>query len=626
MMLSLSIRTASVLKRNSYKSAGSNSQQKVTTMEMRFARVLVLAFGFLFVCTCSDSLAAGTKDASKEASAEETSVDDKTSATMEQADDYLTQNKYKQAEDSYRALLTDDQTGDAYAGLAVSLAKQGTPAKILEAERTLRKAKGSFADNPNVMAAGGYVSFVHSKSVASPAKRDQYLEASEALCKRAITANSNILIAQQTLGLVKIAQDDYEEAMEPLKKCVELAENPVNLTLLAQALLRVDPKDKEAEGYIDKALKMDKQYHPAHLQKALVLCQQGKYEDAFMELHNIPQVSRTFDWYLVEGDIYKKQGDGPAALASWRESIRMDPHSPESYKHMAEFYAMRGDGELGIASLHDALEILPNDMVLRQQLAELALRQDKLDVAEAEYRTVLAAEPEDPAAMLGLSRVYFRKARKEGQYPPGWQQLMEQLQTVITEHGVKGKLLKSGTKSLQDSIELSEGEKALAQNRFKEARQHFQTVINSKRENAYDLLTLGEQAFYDGDLHSAEQAFAFAKEMPDAAPRAEQGLSKIGSQRSEATRQTKLGDATRTIPEVAVDHYKQALIADPQHPNAYYGLFCLYGKSKKPDLDLAVNYGNAYLELVEENDPLRKDVEATLSKLKQKMGGGGKKK
>lgn len=536
---------------------------------------------------------------------------------IEDADTFLTQNKYKQAEEAYRSLLPDDSSGDSYAGLAVSLAKQGAPSKILEAEKILRKAKGNFSDNPNVTAAAGYVSFVHSKSVASPAKRDQYLEASETLCKKSIQSNPDILIAQQTLGLVKIAQDDLEEAIEPLKKAVQLAENPVNLTLLAQALLRIDPKDKEAETYVDKALKLDKSYHPAHLQKSIVLAQLGKPEDAFMELHNIPTQYRSFDWFLVEGDIYRKQGDGPAALAAWRESIRLDPHSPEAYKHMAEFYAMRGDGELGIASLHDALEILPNDLTLRQQLAELALRQDKLDVAESEYRTILASQPDDPGSLLGLSRVYFRKARKEGQYPPGWQQLMDQLQNVIAEHGVKGKLVRGGANNLQDSIELSEGEKALAQNRFKEARQHFQTVINNKKDNAYDLLTLGEQAFYDGDLSSAEEAFNYAKQMSDAAPRAEQGISKIIAQRNEASRQTKLGDATRTIPEVALDHYKQALIADPQHSNAYYGLFCLYGKSKKPDVDQAVNYGNAFLELVEDGSAQRSDVETTMAKLKK---------
>src|SRR5205807_5692852 len=142
-------------------------------------------------------------------------------------------------------------------------------------------------------------------------------------------------------------------------------------------------------------------------------------EDGFMELHNIPQIARNHDWHAIEGDIYRKQGDGPAALAAWKEAIREEPHDPEPYRHLGEYYTMRGDGELAIASLHDALEILPNDMALRQQLAELALRQDKLEVAEQEYRTVLEAQADDPQALLGLSRVYFRKARKEGQYPPG---------------------------------------------------------------------------------------------------------------------------------------------------------------------------------------------------------------
>lgn len=538
-----------------------------------------------------------------------------------EADNFLMANKYKQAEEGYRACLGDDTTGDAYAGLAVALAKQSWPAKILEAEKILRKAKGNYPDNPNLMASAGYVSFVHSKTFASPAKRDQYLEAAESLCKRAIGANADILIAQQTLGLVKIAQDDVEGSIEPLRKAVELSDNPVNQTLLAQALLKIDPKDKEAEGLVDKALRQESNYHPAHLQRAIVLTNQGKHEDGFMELRNIPAQYRSHDWYGVEGNIYRKQGDAPAALASWRESIRLDPHNPDPYRQMAEYYAIRGDGELAIAGLHDALEILPNDMPLRQQLAELALRQDKLDVAEQEYKTVLASQPDDPSALLGLSRVYFRKARKDGQYPPGWQQLMEQLQNVVTAQNVKGKVLRDGVTSLQEGIELSEGEKALAQNRFKEARQHFSTVINNHKDSPYHLLTLGEQAFYDGDLRSAEQAFTFAKEIPEVAPKAEQGINKILTQRNEAARQTKLGDATRTIPDVAVDHYKQALIADPQHPSAYYGLFSVYGKNKKAlDAEQAVNYALCFLEASEDSNPQRREVEETLEILKKRIG------
>jgi tetratricopeptide (TPR) repeat protein len=550
------------------------------------------------------------------------------SGGLTEADNFLTANKYKQAEESYRSLLADDSTGDAYAGLAVALAKQSWPAKILEAEKVLRKAKTNFPDNPNVMAAGGYVSFVHSKTVASPAKRDQYLEASETLCKRAIGTNADILIAQQTLGLVKIAQDDVEGAIDPLRKCVTIApDNAVNETLLAQALLKLDPKDKEAADLVDKAIKRDTSYWPAHLQKSIVLTNEGKHEDAFMELRNIPQQYRNHDWSLVEGDIYRKQGDGPAALASWRESIRLEPHDPEPYRHMAEYYSVRGDGELAIAGLHDALEIIPNDMPLRQQLAELALRQDKLDVAESEYRTVLASQPDDPGALLGLSRVYFRKARKEGQYPPGWQQLMDQLQNIVTQQNIKGKLMRNGVTTVQEGVELNEGEKALSQNRFREARGHFQQVINNHKESGFDLLTLGEQAYYDGDLKSAEQAFSFAKEIPEVAPRAEQSISKIITQRNEAARQTRLGDATRTIPEVAVDHYKQALIADPQYPNAYYGLFALYGKNKKSlDPEQAVNYGLAFLEASDDNNSNRREVEDTMEALKRRIDKDGKKK
>src|SRR6202021_2769842 len=141
------------------------------------------------------------------------------------------------------------------------------------------------------------------------------------------------------------------------------------------------------------------------------------------------------------------------------------------------------DGELAIAEMHNALEILPNDLAMRSQLAELALRQDKLDVAEAEYRTILAAQPDDAQGLLGLSRVYFRKARRDGQYPPDWQQLMEQLQNIISEQSVRGQIIKPGAQGLQENIELSEAEKALAKNHFRDARKHFNSVIENHRED-----------------------------------------------------------------------------------------------------------------------------------------------
>lgn len=556
------------------------------------------------------------------------------SQSIAEADEYLIKNRFKEAEDAYRALLQSDDTGDSYAGLAVALAKQEIPAKISEAERILRQAREKFPDNANVIAAGGFVSYVHSQTVASPAKRDLFLEAAENLCKRAIKANADILIAQQTLGLVKLAQDDIDSAIEPFRKSVGLAENPVNLTLLAQALLKLDPKDKEAEQIITKVVHDKADYAPARLQKAIILNNQGKPEDAYMELHNIPADKRKEmpEWQTVKGDICKKQGDGPGALAAYREAIRLDPHMPDPYRHMAEYYAQRGDGEMAIAQMHDALEILPNDMQMRNDLAELALRQDKLDVAETEYKTILATQPDDANALLGMTRVYNRKARKDGQYPPDFEKIMEQLRNIIsekavtTEKNVSGQVVKSGVKDFKEKKLLSEAESALTQHHFKEARKCFSSVISEHKDEPYELISLGEQAFNDGDFQSAEQAYSLAKEIPEVAPRAEQGMSRIVTQRSEASRQTKLGDATWKLPAVAIDHYKQALIADPQYPDAYYGLFSIFTKGENQEPDKAFENATCFLEAADESNPLRQEVETGLMKLKKHETGKPKKK
>ncbi|RTL46000.1 MAG: tetratricopeptide repeat protein [Candidatus Melainabacteria bacterium] len=556
------------------------------------------------------------------------------SQSIAEADEYLIKNRFKEAEDAYRALLQSDDTGDSFAGLAVALAKQEIPAKITEAERILRQAREKFPDNPNVIAAGGYVSYVHSQTVASPAKRDLFLEAAENLCKRAIKANPDILIAQQTLGLVKMAQDDVESAVEPFRKSVGLAENPVNLTLLAQALLKIDPKDKEAEQIITKVVHDKPDYAQARMQKAIILNNSGKPEDAYMELHNIPADKRKEmpEWNTVKGDICKKQGDGPGALAAYREAIRLDPHMPDPYRHLAEYYAQRGDGEMAIAHMHDALEILPNDMQMRNDLAELALRQDKLDVAETEYKTILATQPDDANALLGMTRVCNRKARKDGQYPPDFEKIMEQLRDIMSEKAVtseknvSGQVIKSGAKSFKEKKLLAEAETALTQHHFRDARKCFSTVISEHKDEPYELISLGEQAFNDGDFQSAEQAYSLAKEIPEVAPRAEQGMSRIVTQRNEAARQTKLGDATWKLPTVAIDHYKQALIADPQYPDAYYGLFSIFTKGDNPEPDKAHENAICFLEAADESNPLRQEVETGLLKLKKHDSGKPKKK
>ena len=198
---------------------------------------------------------------------------------------------------------------------------------------------------------------------------------------------------------------------------------------------------------------------------------------------------------------------------------------------------------------------------------------------------------------------------------------MDQLQNVITEQqSVKGDVVKAGAKNLQENIQLNEAEKNLTQNHFKEARGLFSQVINTHRDDSFELLNLGHQCFADGDLRAAEQAFTYAKDIPEVAPRAEQGISRIIRQRDEAQRQTKLGDAMWKIPEAAIDHYKQALVANPSI--LVHSMDCMHffprAKNQIPSWQLIMLF--VFWRQPRMATPCEKEVEENILKLKKKIG------
>ena len=199
----------------------------------------------------------------------------------------------RQSDEECRQKFADDTSGEKSGQAILELVKSNNPNCILEAERMAKSVRKLHPDSPYIIAAAAYTAFQHSKLVASPAKRDLYLEAAESLAKKAIAQDSKIEIAQRTLGLVKLAQDQAEEAVEPLRQAVSLDANEVNLTLLAQALLELDPSNKEARELVSKALKLRSDYYPAHIQSAIVLSAEGKPKEAASELNSVPQSART---------------------------------------------------------------------------------------------------------------------------------------------------------------------------------------------------------------------------------------------------------------------------------------------------------------------------------------------
>jgi len=104
-------------------------------------------------------------------------------------------------------------------------------------------------------------------------------------------------------------------------------------------------------------------------------------------------------------------GDPDAAVATLRRRTKKDPHDAAAWRLLADLLQALGDGD-GADSAHlSAVEAGVNDPVLSQ--AALALRGERLAVAETALRERLKAQPTDVAAIRMLAEVAARLGRYE---------------------------------------------------------------------------------------------------------------------------------------------------------------------------------------------------------------------
>jgi cytochrome c-type biogenesis protein CcmH/NrfG len=60
-----------------------------------------------------------------------------------------------------------------------------------------------------------------------------------------------------------------------------------------------------------------------------------------------------------------------------------------------------------IQNLREALKLSPQNIPLRLTLAEALLNNNVMQEAEAEYKIILEAEPQNIQAKSGLAKIYF---------------------------------------------------------------------------------------------------------------------------------------------------------------------------------------------------------------------------
>ena len=193
-----------------------------------------------------------------------------------------------------------------------------------------------------------------------------------------------------------------------------------------------------------------------------------------------------FDPEPLQGKSYilEQQGRNEEAVAALREATERDPNNYLPYLLMASLQAGElRDQEAAEESYRKALELNPNASTARTALAEMLLRQGKLEEAGREYETLREQRQISYEGLYDLGRIQVRT----GEPREGYQTIMRARRKASAGTKGVGRALKARRAELVESMDLALADALVVQGRYDRARG---ILVSSPSEQAPALLRL----------------------------------------------------------------------------------------------------------------------------------------
>lgn len=108
--------------------------------------------------------------------------------------------------------------------------------------------------------------------------------------------------------------------------------------------------------------------------------------------------------YLL-GLVAELAGDPAAAAQAYRDCLQRAGSFYPARLRLASLHLVAGETAAALSDMEAALEAVPDDVALHRRLAEIALAEGRLDLAQEHSARVLDQEPHDPEHLLLRARV-----------------------------------------------------------------------------------------------------------------------------------------------------------------------------------------------------------------------------
>jgi len=234
--------------------------------------------------------------------------------------------------------------------------------------------------------------------------------------RKSVAARPDVFEANLNLGLqlAKTGQPDAERflrAATHLKPTSHAAEGEYRAWLsLAEVMEKSRPEEALAD-YQHAAALQPKEAEP-HLSAGLLLEGENKYALAEQEYKQALVLdSRSTDAVMGLANIYMRGRRFPEAEEYLRKLLASQPDSAPVHIQLGRVLAAEGKTDGAIAELQTGFKLAPGDDGAQRDLAEVYVAAGKNDLAEAAYRALLTAHPNEAELYRRLGQSLLRQKK-----------------------------------------------------------------------------------------------------------------------------------------------------------------------------------------------------------------------
>lgn len=557
-------------------------------MDFRKKSILLLAASLILSGSLGSVCGAETRTASTK------TLKARVSQDLMAADDLVRKGKFSEAAELYRtALNADSKDITVRNGLAYAYAKGF---KLDRAEEEFDKVLKQ--DPQNAMAHCGKAQVTLNRLQSSNntirKNKDALLKQAGAECNLALATDPNLPEAHNILGKIFKEEGRLDKAEQSFNAAIAADKNYSD-AYTGLGMVQLDAgRTAEAITSFKQATAISTGSSTAHYGLGRAYLAQGMPDVAIKELNtSLYQFRNSAPVHFEMGKAYQTQGNTVAAIKEFQETIRIKPENSAPYIKIAEIRESRGDIEHANAELRSGLDLMPDNTELHQRVANNSLKLEKIADAIKEYETVLSKSPANVAAVEGLTRSLYLKAQKEttgafiadNDYEAAEKSIARAIQ--MNPENLQLRLADAKLRSLSgkpvdlsiigkpknDGERVAYAEALLAQNRFSEATEEFNTLVTNAT-TAKKLAALGDLTLMIRDLDNADMAFKKLATMPGGQDSAKRGAHLVAKARETTKQELNMANdlARRKQFNSAVDKYHAAIFNDPRNSRARYGL------------------------------------------------------